>query len=75
MPPGALDAVEGFTNDDTRFDRIVKLVRAMRKGWLKRQDEKPPAKPPVYLLWQDDAMAANHTQAGELGSACCDAAS
>ena len=45
--------------------RIVKLVRAMRKGWLKRQDEQPPEKPPVYLLWQDDGMAADHTQAGE----------
>ena len=45
--------------------RIVKLVRAMRKGWLKKQDEKPPEKPPVYLLWQDDGLAADHTQAGE----------
>ena len=45
--------------------RIVKLVRAMRKGWLKKQDDKPPEKPPVYLLWQDDGLAADHTQAGE----------
>ena len=45
--------------------RIVKLVRAMRKGWLKRRDEQPPEKRPVYLLWQDDGMAADHTQAGE----------
>jgi hypothetical protein len=38
----------------------------MRKGWLKRRDdERPPEKPPVYLLWQDDGMAADHTQAGE----------
>ena len=49
--------------------RIVKLVRAMRKGWLKKQDDKPPEKPPVYLLWQDDGLAADHTQAGE-PSAC-----
>jgi len=40
-------------------------VRAMRKGWLKKQDDKPPEKPPVYLLWQDDGLAADHTQAGE----------
>ena len=40
-------------------------MRAMRKGWLKKQDDKPPEKPPVYLLWQDDGLAADHTQAGE----------
>lgn len=35
--------------------RIVKLVRAIRKGWLKvgKRREKRQ-EPPVYLLWGDD---------------------
>ena len=55
----------------SRPRRLVKLVRAMRKGWLKRQDDKPLEKPPVYLLWQDDGLAADHTQAGELRVSIC----
>ncbi len=32
--------------------RVVKLVRALRKGWISR--EKKPEKPQVYLIWEDD---------------------
>ena len=32
--------------------RIVKLVRALRKGWIKR--EAAPEKPAAYLIWEDD---------------------
>ena len=35
--------------------RVVKLVRAMRKGWLKRDQESEKA-PEVYMLWKDDGM-------------------
>ena len=44
--------------------RVVKLVRALRKGWIKREADKVPEQPPVYLLWQDDGLAADHTLAG-----------
>lgn len=36
----------------TRLPRVVKLVRALRKGWIKREQE--PEKPAAYLLWEDD---------------------
>jgi hypothetical protein len=36
--------------------RIVKLVRAIRQGWLKTKDQ-APKEPPCYLLWADDNMA------------------
>ena len=32
--------------------RIVKLVRALRKGWIKK--EQAPEKPTAYLFWEDD---------------------
>jgi hypothetical protein len=32
--------------------RVVKLVRALRKGWIKR--EAAAEKPTVYLIWEDD---------------------
>jgi ribosome biogenesis protein ERB1 len=34
----------------------VKLVRAIRNGWLKTKDQKPK-EPPAYLLWADDNLA------------------
>uniref|UniRef100_A0A7S0RRE2 Ribosome biogenesis protein BOP1 homolog n=1 Tax=Chlamydomonas leiostraca TaxID=1034604 RepID=A0A7S0RRE2_9CHLO len=38
--------------------KIVKLVRAIRKGWLKTSEQKEKAKEPeVYLLWGDDGQA------------------
>lgn len=42
--------------------KVVKLVRAMRKGWLTR--EKAPKKPDAYLLWSEDGDASNKTLAG-----------
>jgi hypothetical protein len=30
----------------------VKLVRALRKGWIKK--EQAPEKPTAYLFWEDD---------------------
>ena len=36
--------------------RIVKLVRALRKGWIKR--EAAPEKPAAYLIWEDDGAPA-----------------
>mmetsp|Transcript_31118 Transcript_31118/g.69148 ORF Transcript_31118/g.69148 Transcript_31118/m.69148 type:complete len:730 (-) Transcript_31118:537-2726(-) len=38
--------------------KIVKLVRAIRKGWIKTSDQtKAAEEPPVYLLWADDNLA------------------
>jgi hypothetical protein len=36
--------------------RIVKLVRAIRKGWLKvgKRRQRPQQQQPMYLLWGDD---------------------
>ena len=39
-------------------------MRALRKGWIKRDKDKVPEQPPVYMLWQDDGLAADHTMAG-----------
>ena len=46
--------------------RVVKLVRAMRKGWLKRDDAKPE-KPAAYLLWEDDGVCVVFFLGGGLG--------
>lgn len=36
-------------------NRIVKLVRAIRKGWLKvGKRRQRPQEQPMYLLWGDD---------------------
>eukprot|EP00898_Chlorokybus_atmophyticus_P006593 jgi/Chlat1/6935/Chrsp52S06612 len=43
--------------------QVVKLVRAMRKGWIKLH-EKPKEKPMVYLLWEDDYGMLEKTQSG-----------
>lgn len=45
--------------------RIVKLVRAIRKGWLKTKKERSkPQEPPVYLLWADDDAVADKAASG-----------
>lgn len=45
--------------------RIVKLVRALRKGWIKRTDKTTvPEKPLAYLLWADDGLASDKTATG-----------
>ena len=39
-------------------DRIIKLVRAIRNGWLKTSDQKQKAEEQQsYLLWADDNLA------------------
>ena len=46
------------------FDcRIVKLVRALRKGWIKREKEEPK-EPEAYLLWADDGIVKDKTTSG-----------
>ena len=47
-----------------RARRIVKLVRALRKGWIKADRGAPADEPPAYLLWQDDGLAADRTANG-----------
>ena len=47
-----------------RARRIVKLVRALRKGWIKADRGAPAEEPPAYLLWQDDGLAADRTANG-----------
>lgn len=50
--------------------RIVKLVRAIRKGWLKTREQKEQAQaPPVYLLWGDDGQAGEGTTKTATGEA------
>ena len=46
-------------NPGGRARRIVKLVRALRKGWIKADRGAPAEEPPAYLLWQDDGLAAD----------------
>jgi ribosome biogenesis protein ERB1 len=39
----------------------MKIVRAIRKGWIVPGAPKVPSKPPVYMLWNDtDEVAADH---------------
>lgn len=42
--------------------KVVKLVRALRKGWIKR--EQRDEKPEVYLIWEDDGRTADKTATG-----------
>ncbi|GBG74592.1 hypothetical protein CBR_g19000 [Chara braunii] len=41
---------------------VVKLVRAIRKGWIKEQ--KPKEAPKYYLLWEDDVQVSSKTVNG-----------
>ncbi|CAM6119646.1 unnamed protein product [Calypogeia fissa] len=42
--------------------KVVKLVRAIRKGWISL--DKPKEKPKYYLLWGDDLQATERTANG-----------
>jgi ribosome biogenesis protein ERB1 len=42
--------------------KVVKLVRALRKGWIKL--EKPKEKPRYYLMWGDDLRTNDKTANG-----------
>ena len=50
--------------------RVVKLVRALRNGWLKPPSERPVTEDgeqeeePPYMMWQDDGLAADKTAIG-----------
>ena len=46
--------------------RIVKLVRALRKGWIKRDRQVAPQEPATYLMWDDDLQTEDKTLAGGL---------
>lgn len=47
--------------------RIVKLVRALRKGWIKTTAERRAVQqePEAYLLWEDDGLISSKTSHGE----------
>ncbi len=47
----------------TESRRVVKLVRALRKGWIKRE-ERVAREPEAYLLWQDDGLISEKTATG-----------
>ena len=49
--------------DVTYNRRVVKLVRALRKGWIKREKEEVK-EPEAYLLWQDDGLVSDKTATG-----------
>lgn len=51
-----------FTPSKWEEKKVVKLVRAIRKGWL--TTKKAPQKPEVYMLWNEDAEESNKTMAG-----------
>lgn len=46
------------------WDRIVKLVRALRRGWIKREGAVVAKEPETYLMWDDDLQAGDKTSAG-----------
>jgi hypothetical protein len=46
--------------------RVVKLVRALRKGWIKR-GQVEPEKPTAYLIWEDDGEAHPQRHSGPPG--------
>ncbi|KAI8113299.1 hypothetical protein M9435_003303 [Picochlorum sp. BPE23] len=51
-----------FTPSKWEEKKVVKLVRAIRKGWLSTKP--PPKKPDVYLLWDQESDELNKTMAG-----------
>jgi hypothetical protein len=51
--------------------RIVKLVRALRKGWIKRDRQVAPQEPATYLMWDDDLQTEDKTLAGGLFNDSC----
>lgn len=51
-----------FTPSKWEEKKIVKLVRAMRKGWL--STNAPPKKPELYLMWSEDGEATDKTVSG-----------
>eukprot|EP00878_Enallax_costatus_P022018 GHUV01023341.1.p1 GENE.GHUV01023341.1~~GHUV01023341.1.p1 ORF type:complete len:177 (+),score=38.84 GHUV01023341.1:913-1443(+) len=44
--------------------KIVKLIRAIRKGWIRTDKQRQKQEQPLYLLWGDDDQAAEKTSNG-----------
>ena len=45
--------------------KVVKLVRALRRGWIKLDKDKVKEEPKAYLMWADDAdMTTDKTANG-----------
>jgi ribosome biogenesis protein ERB1 len=69
---GAPEPKRRFVASKWEEARVVKLVRALRRGWLVRGGGRPEEKPEVYALWGADggadggagAAAAARTAAG-----------
>lgn len=62
---GAPEPKRRFIPSKWEEKKIVKLVRAMRKGWIKKQGEDGQQKQPdVYLMWQDDGQVGDKTSTG-----------
>eukprot|EP00873_Tetraselmis_striata_P035963 jgi/Tetstr1/456227/TSEL_042990.t1 len=54
-----------FVRSKWEEKKVVKLVRAMRKGWLKRQTkQEAEEEPPLYLMWEDDNKISEKTAVG-----------
>jgi ribosome biogenesis protein ERB1 len=54
---GAPEPKRRFIPSKWEEKRVVKLVRAMRKGWIKRTE--PEEAPTSYLMWEDDGKVAD----------------
>jgi len=59
---GAPEPKRRFTPSKWEEKKIVKLVRAIRKGWL--TSNTAPKKPEVYLMWAEDGEATDKTVSG-----------
>lgn len=65
-----LSSVDAFAPRPSPPPRIIKLVRAIRKGWIKVQPRVAPEErpePPAYLLWGDDGAVAGGEGQGPAG--------
>ncbi|KAK9831813.1 hypothetical protein WJX74_010419 [Apatococcus lobatus] len=61
---GAPEPKRRFVPSKWEEKRIVKLVRALRKGWIKRDRTPKMDEAPAYMLWQDDGMVADRPSSG-----------
>ncbi|KAL4425519.1 hypothetical protein ABPG75_009535 [Micractinium tetrahymenae] len=59
---GAPEPKRRFIPSKWEEKKVVKLVRALRKGWIKR--EAAPEKPDTYLIWEDDGKTLDKTATG-----------
>ncbi|KAK9795607.1 hypothetical protein WJX73_008137 [Symbiochloris irregularis] len=59
-----------FIPSKSEAKKVVKLVRALRMGWLKPPTDKPrdedgeEEEEPAYMMWQDDGLASDKTAIG-----------